>query len=123
MSRIREVHDYLEAMLHAETQLRVLAGEPETPRPLSQWDLRRMRGYLEAQFRHVTRENVRALLDEARYLEYTAVDLELASMLLDRAGFPEEAGTVPERLRMLIVAHEQELAALGVGNPSGAAHG
>lgn len=104
---------FRKAQKYRETMVRAITGDDEVPVPLSQWDLKRMYRYIEADFRATTRENVRALLDESRYLEETAVELELASRILDRVGIPEEAGSVPERLRMLVLAHEQELAALG----------
>jgi hypothetical protein len=106
---------YREAQLYRETQLRLITGEGDKEVPLSKWDLKRMHSYIRAGYRATTRENVRVLLDEARYLEDTAVELELVSQILDRAGIPEEAGSVPERLRILVLAHEQEIAAFHRG--------
>lgn len=103
---------FRKAQSYRETQIRSITGDADRQVPLSEWDLKRMRRYIEGHFRGITRENVRVLLDESRYLEHTAVDLELASQILDRAGIPEEAGDVPERLRILVLAHEQEVAAL-----------
>lgn len=110
---------YRKAQSYRETQVRAITGDGDTEVPLSQWDLARMYRLIEAKHRATTRENVRVLLDEAHYLEGTAVELELASEILERAGIPEEAGNVPERLRMLVLAHEQEVAALAI--PTGTA--
>lgn len=109
---IKRLDHYKKTQSYRDAQVRAITGEGDTEIPLSEWDLKRMYGYIEAQYRATTRENVRILLDESRYLEETAVELELASQMLDRAGIPVDAGNVPERLRILVLAHEQEIAAL-----------
>lgn len=113
--RKREDH-FRQAQSYREARIRAITGEGGKEVPLAEWDLKRMYGYIRAQFRATTRENVRVLLDEADYLEVTSIELDLASRILDRAGIPEEAGSVPERLRMLVLAYEQEIEALG-GRP------
>lgn len=100
---------FRKAQSYRETRIQAFTGEGDKEVPLAKWDLKRMYGYIRAQFRATTRENVRVLLDEARYLEETSIELELVSHILDRAGVPEEAGSVPERLRMLVLAYEQEI--------------
>jgi hypothetical protein len=112
MSRLQRER---KAQSYRETQVRLITGEGDKEVPLSKWDLNRMHSYIRAGYRATTRENVRVLLDEARYLEDTAVELELVSQILDRAGVPEEAGSVPERLRILVLAHQQEIAAFTGG--------
>lgn len=103
---------YGKAKAYRAAKVLAITGEGDTEVPLAQWDLNHMYRWTQAEFRATTRENVRQLLEEARYLEETAIELELASRILDRAGIPEEAGSVPERLRMMVLAHEQEVAAL-----------
>lgn len=104
--------NYQKARSYRETVIRAITHHRDRELPLAEWDLKRMYGYIDAQFRATTREKVRELLDESSYLEGTAVELELVSRILDHAGLPEEAGSVSERVRLLVIAHEQEIAAL-----------